>query len=91
MTINECIKKYGLTLQEYDCFGFKYSKKYKHYHCEKENKKSTTIYHLDNEISADLDDGKTFFFTIEHISKVNFKENGMPYISRSKIIELREI
>ena len=88
MTLTECIKKYGLTPQTENCFGFKYNDRYKHYHAERENAKSTTIYHADNEISADFDDGKTFYFTIERISKVNFKANGLPYISRSKIVEL---
>jgi hypothetical protein len=89
MTLSECIKKYGLTEQKENCFGFKYHPRYKHYHAERENEKSTTIYHADNEISADLDDGKTFYFTIERISKTRFKSNGLPYISRSKIIELQ--
>ena len=88
MTLEQAIKKYNMKQETHDCFGFPYKKGYLHYHAEKENAKSTTIYHIDNEVSVDLDDGTEFYLTIQSISKVDFKSNGLPRITKSKIIRL---
>lgn len=69
MTLAETIKKYGLTEQKRTCFGDLYPNGATHYHGEKDTEKAKYIYHLDNQFSKDLDNGKTFYLTIERYSK----------------------
>ena len=62
MTLSETIKKYDLhkktTAKGYDC-----------YTGEKETTEARFLYRLDNQFSRDLDDGKTYYLTVERYSK----------------------
>lgn len=87
MTILEAIKKYGLERQYKNCFGDDYPHKYIHYSGIKETPQTKYLYFVDNEFSADMDDGKTFIMTIQEISKTRFKKDGTPYMSGG-VIEL---
>lgn len=89
MTIQNAIKKYNLKRQYIDCFGYKIKDGYTIYHAEKETEKAKYVYHLDNEISVDLGDGKDFILTIERFNKNKTDKNGFMYCQR-KIIEIGE-
>ena len=93
MTKAEAIKKYNLTEQKRNFLGEKHKNGATHYHGERETEKAKFIYHLDNQFSKDIDDGKTYFLTIERYSKTAtvWSELFNAFIPRktAKIIEIK--
>ena len=79
MKITETIKKYNLKKITTDIFGE--SIYYDLYQNRQETETDIIYYCLENKMSIDSDNGKTFFLTVQKISKTQFNKNGTPKIS----------
>lgn len=91
MTKEQAIKRYELERQFNNCFGEPYSTKNgeQHYYKRTETDEEIICIDLDNEESADLGDGKTFFLTIQKFSKVATDLNGNP-LCNQRIYTIKE-
>lgn len=77
LKVEDVIKKYNLEKQDKNCFGDKID--FDFYQSITKKNNAETIITLENEMSFDLDDGKTYFLMIE-----TFDYNKMKY---NKIID----